>query len=123
MGSVLYLQRMIRHPGHDLRAFVLGGRVLGAIRRRAPGSEWRTNVALGGRAEPCRLDPAVERIALDAARAVGAEMAGVDLMEDLDRGQVVVIEVNAVPGWRALSKATGIDVAASILSALREAGR
>ena len=49
LGAVLYVQRFVRHPGHDLRAFVLGDRVLGAIRRQAPGGDWRTNVAVGGR--------------------------------------------------------------------------
>ena len=90
------------------------------MRRNAPANEWRTNVSLGGRAEPCRLDPEAERLALAAARAVGAELAGVDLVEDLDAGRLVVLEVNAVPGWRALSSVTGIDVAAAVLAALRD---
>jgi ribosomal protein S6--L-glutamate ligase len=120
LGSVLYVQRAIRHPGHDLRAFVLGDRVLGAIRRYAPDGDWRTNIALGGRAEPSRLDLTTERLALDAAHAVGASLAGVDLVHDLDRDRLVVLEVNAVPGWRALGEATGIDVAAEILKSLSE---
>jgi tetrahydromethanopterin:alpha-L-glutamate ligase len=123
LGAVLYLQRMIRHPGHDVRVFVLGGRVLGSMRRYSPAPEWRTNVSQGGRAEPCRLDAGVERIALEAAGAIGAEMAGVDLMEDLDAGSWVVLEVNAVPGWRALARVTGIDVAAAVLAGLRDAAR
>ena len=123
LSAVLYLQRVVRHPGHDLRVFVLRGVVLGAMRRHAQPGEWRTNVSLGGRAEPCLLDRETEGLALAAARAIGAEMAGVDLIADLDRGQMVVLEVNAVPGWRALSRVTGIDVAAAILTALKEMGR
>jgi ribosomal protein S6--L-glutamate ligase len=119
LGAVIYAQKAVRHPGHDYRAFVLGGEILGAIRRLAPAGDWRTNVALGGRPEPCRLDPERERLALDAARAVGAEMAGVDLLDDLDRGGPVVLEVNAVPGWKALAGATGVDVAAAVLNRLR----
>lgn len=123
LGAVIYLQRMLRHPGHDLRVFVLEGKVLGAMRRHAREGDWRTNVALGGRAEVCRLDAESERLALAAASSIGARIAGVDLVPDLDRGELVVLEVNAVPGWRALAGVTGIDVAASILAALRDACR
>jgi ribosomal protein S6--L-glutamate ligase len=122
-GAVLYLQRTLRHPGHDLRVFVLQGRVLGAMRRFAPDHDWRTNVSQGGRAQACRLDPVAERIAVSAAQAIGAELLGVDLIEDLDTGQLVILEVNAVPGWRALARVTSVDVAAAILAALRDAGR
>lgn len=67
LGSILYLQRVVRHPGHDLRVFVLRGSVLGVMRRHASAGEWRANVSLGGRAESCRLDPEAERLALAAA--------------------------------------------------------
>lgn len=123
MGAILYLQRAIRHPGYDYRVFVLRGEVLGVMRRHAIKGEWRTNVSLGGRAEPCRLEPEAERIALAAARAIGAEMAGVDLLPDLDRGQLVVLEVNAVPGWRALARVAAVDIAAAVLGALRDSER
>jgi tetrahydromethanopterin:alpha-L-glutamate ligase len=120
VGSILYLQRFIRHPGHDFRVFVLRQQVIGVMQRTATAREWRTNVSQGGRAAPCRLEPEAERLALAAAAAVGAEMAGVDLIPDLDRGHLVVLEVNAVPGWRALSRVTGVDIAAAILAALRD---
>jgi tetrahydromethanopterin:alpha-L-glutamate ligase len=123
IGAILYLQRAIRHPGYDYRVFVLRGEVLGVMRRHAIKGEWRTNVSLGGRAEPCRLEPEAERIALAAARAIGAEMAGVDLLPDLDRGQLVVLEVNAVPGWRALARVAAVDIAAAVLGALRDSER
>ncbi len=123
LGAVLYLQQTIRHPGHDLRVFVLRGQVLGAMRRFAPAGEWRTNVALGGRAQPAEIDLEVKNLALGAAKALGAEVAGVDLVEDLDRGLLTILEVNAVPGWRALSRVTGIDVAAAVLAGLRDVNR
>jgi ribosomal protein S6--L-glutamate ligase len=113
---VLYLQRFIAHPGWDLRVFVVGGRALTAMRRYARGG-WRTNVAQGGRGEPARLTPEQERLALEAAVALGAPVAGVDLLPDRD-GRWYVLEVNAVPGWRALTPVSGIDVAAEIVQFL-----
>ena len=123
LGAVLYLQRTIRHPGHDIRVFVLRGQVLGGMRRFAPAGEWRTNMAVGGRAEPAEIDLEAKHLALTAAKAMGAEVAGVDLVEDLDQGRLTILEVNAVPGWRALSRVTGIDVAAAVLAGLRDANR
>jgi ribosomal protein S6--L-glutamate ligase len=117
IGAVLYLQKVIRHPGHDIRAFVVNDTVLGSMRRHAAPGDWRTNVSLGGQAEPYRLSSEEERLAIEAARAVGARVAGVDLIHDLDRGRPVVLEVNAVPGWRALARVTGIDIAVAVLEA------
>jgi ribosomal protein S6--L-glutamate ligase len=118
VGSVVYLQEFVDAGGADLRALVLDGRVLGSVRRRAPAGAWRANVAQGARAESVRLDSDAERLALAAARAVGCVVAGVDLIEARD-GRFLVVEVNAVPGWRALAAATGADVAAAILDHLR----
>ncbi|WP_435016490.1 ATP-grasp domain-containing protein [Tundrisphaera sp. TA3] len=120
MAAVLYVQKHIPNDGHDVRAFVLDGRILGSFRRHAPAGEWRTNVAVGGRAEAYRLEPDAEDLALRAASAVGARMAGVDLLYDRDRGRWVILEVNAVPGWKALAATTGIDAAGAILADLRD---
>jgi ribosomal protein S6--L-glutamate ligase len=110
--SVLYLQKYIDHPGWDLRVFVLAGRVLTAMRRHANGG-WRTNVAQGGRGETVRVTAAEEQLALAAATAVGAEVAGVDLLPA--PGGYFVLEVNAVPGWRALANVTGVDIAGAMI--------
>ncbi len=120
LGAVLYVQRFEPGPGHDLRAFVVGDRVLGAIARTPAAGDWRANLAQGGRAVAVRLDADAERLALRAAAAVGARIAGVDLLPTAD-GRRLVVEVNAVPGWRGLQAATGIDVAAAILDELRTA--
>src|SRR5205814_8096439 len=77
--AVIYLQQFIRHPGWDLRVFVIGGRVVTAMRRRSRG-DWRTNVAQGGAGEPVRIGPEEERLALRAGAALGAPLAGVDLL-------------------------------------------
>src|SRR5262249_17499550 len=114
--AVLYLQQFVPHPAWDLPALVLGGRVIAAMRRHARGG-WRTNVAQGGAAEAVRLSPADEELALRAAAAVGAAVAGVDLLPG-PAGERYVIEVNAVPGWRALAPAAGRAVAREPLAFL-----
>jgi ribosomal protein S6--L-glutamate ligase len=118
MQAVLYLQKLIVHPGWDLRVFVLGGKVLAAMRRHA-GVGWRTNVAQGGRAECVRASEEEMRLALRAAAVVGAPLAGVDLLPGQE-GTMYVVEVNAVPGWRALAPVVGIDVAAAIVGFLAD---
>jgi ribosomal protein S6--L-glutamate ligase len=111
--SVLYLQRYIEHPGWDLRVFVLGKRVLAAMRRHANG-HWRTNVAQGGKAEKVGISSEMEDLAWRACAAVQAPLAGVDLLSGANR-RTYVLEVNAVPGWRALASVTGMDIAKEIL--------
>jgi ribosomal protein S6--L-glutamate ligase len=113
LQSVLYLQRTIAHPGWDLRAFVLGGEVIAAMRRRSKDG-WRTNVAQGGTAEVVQLTTEEESLAVRAAEAVGAVVAGVDLLPGPE-GEMYILEVNAVPGWRALAPLTGVDIAANVL--------
>lgn len=112
-GQVIYLQKFVRHPGWDLRAFVLGGRVIASMRRVA-GGDWRTNVAQGGTAERVSLSVEEERLAVCAAEAVGCPVAGVDLLPG-PGGELFVIEVNAVPGWKALAPTCGLDVAKEVV--------
>lgn len=121
VGAVLYLQKFIPHPGYDLRAFVLGGRVLAAMRRRNA-SDWRTNLARGGTAEAIELSEWEEELALRAAKAVGAEVAGVDLLPGRD-GERYVLEVNGVPGWKGLAAESGLDVAKHVLQYVLQHGR
>ncbi|HVH10195.1 MAG TPA: RimK family alpha-L-glutamate ligase [Gemmatimonadales bacterium] len=120
--GVYYLQRTLEHDGSDLRAFVVGERVIGAIERRALG--WKTNLARGGVARAVSLAPEHVDLALAAARAVGADYAGVDLLPARD-GTVYVLEVNGIPGWRGLQEATSLDVAGAIIELVlgRLAGR
>jgi RimK family alpha-L-glutamate ligase len=113
--GVYYVQRAIDHAGCDVRAFVVGGRVIAAIERSAAG--WKTNLAQGAQARPTTLSAERVELALRAARAVGAEYAGVDLLPARD-GTDYVVEVNGIPGWRGLQEATSIDVAATIVAHL-----
>ncbi len=112
--GVLYLQRFVRHPGWDLRVFVLEGRVLGAMRRHGR-KDWRTNVARGGRAEAVRASEEEAALALRAAAVCGTLAVGIDLLREGDRWYV--LEANAVPGWRALAPTCGIDVARAVIEA------
>ena len=113
--GVYYLQRTIDHDGVDIRAFVIGGRVLGAIERRAAG--WRTNLARGGTARAISLPEPLNALAVRAAAAVGADYAGVDLLTGTD-GTAYVLEVNGIPGWKGLQEATGLDVAGRLVDLL-----
>jgi RimK family alpha-L-glutamate ligase len=117
LRTVFYVQRAIDHGGCDVRAFVIGGRIIGSIERRARDGDWRTNVSRGGETRPFELPPAWERLAVNAAQAVGADYAGVDLLSSRD-GEVFVVEVNGIPGWRGLQRTTGLDVAAAIVEHL-----
>jgi ribosomal protein S6--L-glutamate ligase len=117
-SQVIYQQQFVRHPGWDLRAFVIGGKVIAAMRRSSHG-DWRTNVAQGGTADRTELTREQSALAIRAAEAVGCPIAGVDLLPG-PHGELFVIEVNAVPGWRALAPVSGIDIPAEVVRFLAE---
>ena len=115
--SVFYIQRAVDHGGRDVRVFVIGGRVLGAIERRAAEGDWRTNVARGAEATAIDIPAEWAQLAVRAAAAIGADYAGVDLLPS-PGGEVFVLEVNGIPGWQGLQQATGLDVAGAIVDHL-----
>ncbi|MBN1852954.1 MAG: RimK family alpha-L-glutamate ligase [Pirellulales bacterium] len=115
LGAILYIQEWIEHEGCDLRLFVIRDEVLGM--RRINLNDWRTNVSRGARTEPIDVTPDLETLALQAAAAVGAPLAGVDLLPGRD-GQGYLLEVNAVPGWRALARILHVDIARKVLELL-----
>ena len=118
--AVYYLQEALPHQGRDVRAFVVGDRVVAAAWRCAEG--WRTNVAQGGRVERASLPPAWQDLSVRAARAVSAEYAGVDLLPLAD-GRVFVLEVNSIPAWQGLQSVTDVDVAGAIAEHLESVAR
>jgi RimK family alpha-L-glutamate ligase len=118
--AVYYVQEALPHEGRDIRAFVVGDRVVAAAWRCADG--WRTNVAQGARVERASLLPEWHDLSIRAARAVAAEYAGVDLMP-LPDGRVFVLEVNGIPGWEGLQSVTDVDVAAAIVEHLEAVAR
>ena len=118
LGRYIYcLQEFVPHGREDIRAFVVGERVIGAMLRRGPG--WKTNAAQGAKGEPLEPDERLVDLSLRAARVVGAEHAGVDILPGED-GEYSVIEVNTIPGWRALLAATGVDAAQCLVDHVLE---
>jgi RimK family alpha-L-glutamate ligase len=109
--AVYYLQETLPHAGTDVRALVVGERVVASIERVGEG--WRTNLARGGRARALRLDGERERLCVRAAAALGADYAGVDLLRT-NEGTDYVVEVNGIPGWQGVERTTGVDVAAAL---------
>jgi len=114
LGQPLYVQEYLEKPGRDIRAFVLGGRVIASIYRVAQPTEWKTNVAQGAQAEPIQLPPKLEKLAIEAAKVLGLLYAGVDIMEDGKKA--VILEVNGSPSWQGLQKATGVNVAEELVN-------
>lgn len=90
-SHLVYVQELIATPGRDIRALVIGGELLGANYRIAPGT--RTNVARGARTQPVPENAEITKLAVAAAAATATDIAAVDLIEDL-RGQLLVLEVN-----------------------------
>jgi ribosomal protein S6--L-glutamate ligase len=115
LGAVLYIQPFIPHDGHDLRVLVVGEKMW-AMRRSNP-LDWRTNVSRGANAAPAQLDSHCALLARRAAACIAAPVAGVDLLPGRD-GRIYVLEVNAVPGWQALSRTLEVDIARQVLEYL-----
>jgi RimK family alpha-L-glutamate ligase len=113
--AVYYLQETIPHDGVDVRAMVVGDRVVASIER--VGTGWRANLARGASASAIALDEQRAMLCVRAAAALGADYAGVDLLRAAD-GRDYVLEVNAIPGWHGVEGATGVDVAAALVEHL-----
>ncbi len=117
LGAVLYVQEFIPHHGYDLRLLIVGNQVF-SVARHAPTGEWRTNLSRGGAAVPYTASESQINVAKAAAAAIGGTIVGVDILPTKD-GRDVVLEVNAVPGWRGTAKALDVDIANKILEELR----
>jgi tetrahydromethanopterin:alpha-L-glutamate ligase len=114
--GVFYLQRYVTGPTagwRDWRVFVIGGRPVAAMIRH--GVQWRTNAAQGAYCLGVPAAGEIADLAVAAVRAVGADYAGVDIIQDR-AGRYLVLEVNSMPAWRALQTATGIDIAEALAS-------
>jgi len=116
--NVLVQRFVAESRGRDIRAFVVGDRVVAAIRRVAQGKEFRSNLHRGGRAEAIELDPRYEETAVRAAQILGLRVAGVDMLESHEGPQVM--EVNSSPGLEGIETGTGLDVAGAIIDYIAE---
>ena len=111
--NVLIQQFVAESKGRDIRALVVGDRVVAAMRRTAEGDEFRSNVHRGGSVERVELDPEYERTAVRSAQIMGLRVAGVDMLEGNDGP--LVMEVNSSPGLEGIERATELDVAGAII--------
>jgi ribosomal protein S6--L-glutamate ligase len=114
LGQNIILQEFIAESrGRDLRALVVGGKLVAAMRRTAKAGEFRSNLHRGGAGRRVELDAAATRAAVEAARIIGLDVAGVDMLESQSGPRV--IEVNSSPGLRGIERAAEVDVAARII--------
>ena len=116
--GVLYLQRFISNPGRDIRVFVVDRDVPAAIYRLAPPGSWINNLSRGGSHKRCEVTGEIACLAIDAAQAVGAVYAGVDLIEGEDGLQI--LEVNGTPSARGIYEACRVNVAQDIVKCVLE---
>jgi len=110
--SVFYIQEYIKKPGRDIRAVVVGDKVLTAIYRKS--AHWITNTARGGEGELCPVTPELEEASVKAAQAVGGGILAVDVIEDPERG-MLVNEVNHTMEFHTVQPLSGIDIADTIV--------
>ncbi|PWJ80485.1 RimK family alpha-L-glutamate ligase [Pseudaminobacter salicylatoxidans] len=119
VSGVYYLQRYVPRPGppfRDYRVFVCADRVLAMMLRR--GDDWITNINRGATPEGLvSPDGELEKLAIAAARAVGADFAGVDILPDAE-GRLFILEVNSMPAWSGLQSVVAVDIADAIAEAL-----
>jgi ribosomal protein S6--L-glutamate ligase len=112
LDQLICIQKFLENPGEDIRVFIVDDRVVATMKRIAPQGEWRCNIHLGAKSVPYKLNSEEEEIAIKAARAFHAGVAGVDMIQTEDGPYV--IEVNVSPGFKGLLSATGVNAADAI---------
>ncbi|HJR85410.1 MAG TPA: lysine biosynthesis protein LysX [Nitrososphaeraceae archaeon] len=113
---VFYFEEFVKRPPRDIRSIVVGDRVVAAIYRYSGDNEWKTNMALGGKAEACKVTNEMEELCLKAAKTMKGEILGVDLMES-DNG-LLVHEVNNTTEFKNTVRVTGVDIPSLIIDHL-----
>jgi RimK family alpha-L-glutamate ligase len=110
--GVIYIQEFVPHGYSDIRAFVVGDKVVAAMRRVS--KDWKTNYSQGARPTPINLDDEFKNLAVKSSKTVGCKIAGVDIIEG-PNGPVIV-DVNSQPGWKGLQMVTRVNIAEEILT-------
>jgi [lysine-biosynthesis-protein LysW]--L-2-aminoadipate ligase len=118
--SVFYIQEYIEKPGRDIRAVVIGDRVLTAMYRKS--DHWITNTARGGEGEVCPMTPEIESLCLGATQAVGGGVLAIDLIEHAERGYLVN-EINHTLEFHTMQPLCGVDIAGEIVNYVLEVAR
>jgi ribosomal protein S6--L-glutamate ligase len=119
LDANILVQEFVKEArGADVRAFVVGGKVVAAMRRQAPPGEFRSNLHRGGHAEVIKLSANERATAVRAAKTMGLNVAGVDLLQS-DVGPMV-LEVNSSPGLEGIEAASGVDIAATIVEFIED---
>ncbi len=112
--QVYYLEEFVNRPPRDIRAIMIGDQVVAAIYRYSGDGQWKTNMALGGKAEPLKVTKELEEICIKAKNAVQGHIVGVDLMESKENG-LVVHEVNNTTEYKNTVRVTGVDIPALMI--------
>jgi len=116
----IMVQEFIKEAGGaDIRCFIIGDKVVAAMQRQGPEGEFRSNLHRGGSAKPIKISPAERTAAIAAAKAMGLEVCGVDMLRS-KRGPLIM-EVNSSPGLKGIESATGKDIAGMIIAHLEKA--
>jgi len=111
---VFYFEEFVKRPPRDIRCIVVGNKVVAAIYRYSGDNEWKTNMALGGKAEACKVTNEMERLCLKVAKTLKGEILGVDLMESDENG-LLVHEVNNTTEFKNTVRVTEIDIPSLIM--------
>lgn len=111
---IYYFEEVVSRPPRDIRAIVIGEQVVAAIYRYSGPNEWKTNMALGGRAESCKVTQEMEQICIKASKSVNGHIVGVDLMESDEKG-FIVHEVNNTTEFKNTVRVTGVDIPSLII--------
>ncbi len=119
LNATIYLQKFLKGPLEDIRILLLDGKPMASMKRRPAKGDFRANAAQQGHSEPWQPTEQELHLARQAAEVTGCVFAGIDLMYD-EGGNAVIIEVNAVPGWRKIRKTCNVDVPTLLLEWLEQ---